>query len=126
MKTTVNIDDTVMVELKREAARQGRTISELVETALRLLLRSQRFPMLRRVRHRAARLARPRGSRPDPTTLRRRRADHFGVATSHGQPIPRRAHGYSHARARDRANLHPEHRFQSLSVPLVIDPLRPS
>jgi Ribbon-helix-helix protein, copG family len=58
MKTTVNIDDTVMVELKREAARQGRTISELVETALRLLLRSQRFPMLRRVRHRAARLAR--------------------------------------------------------------------
>jgi hypothetical protein len=58
MKTTVNIDDTVMVELKREAARQGRTISELVETALRLLLRSQRFPMLRRVRHRAVRLAR--------------------------------------------------------------------
>ena len=49
------------------------------------------------VRHRAARLARPRGSRPDPTTLRRRRADHFGVATSHRQPTPRRAHGYSHA-----------------------------
>jgi len=42
MKTTLNIDDTVMVELKREAARQGRTMSELVETALRLLLRSQR------------------------------------------------------------------------------------
>jgi hypothetical protein len=31
-----------MAELKREAARQGRTMSELVETALRLLLRSQR------------------------------------------------------------------------------------
>jgi hypothetical protein len=44
MKTTLNIDDTVMAELKREAARQGRTISELVETALRLLLRSQRKP----------------------------------------------------------------------------------
>ena len=42
MKTTLNIDDTIMVELKREAARQGRTMSELVETALRLLLRSQR------------------------------------------------------------------------------------
>jgi hypothetical protein len=42
MKTTLNIDDTVMRELKREAARQGRTMSELVETALRLLLRSQR------------------------------------------------------------------------------------
>ncbi|TMJ95477.1 MAG: ribbon-helix-helix protein, CopG family [Alphaproteobacteria bacterium] len=42
MKTTLNIDDTVMAELKREAARQGRTMSELVETALRLLLASQR------------------------------------------------------------------------------------
>jgi hypothetical protein len=37
MKTTLNIDDTVMAELKREAARQGRTMSEPVETALRLL-----------------------------------------------------------------------------------------
>jgi hypothetical protein len=35
MKTTLNIDDTVLAELKREAARQGRTMSELVETALR-------------------------------------------------------------------------------------------
>jgi Ribbon-helix-helix protein, copG family len=42
MKTTLNIDDTVMAELRREAARQGRTMSELVETALRLLLRAQR------------------------------------------------------------------------------------
>ncbi|MGD0334691.1 MAG: DUF6364 family protein [Xanthobacteraceae bacterium] len=42
MKTTLNIDDTVMAELKREAARQGRSMSELVEMALRLLLRSQR------------------------------------------------------------------------------------
>jgi hypothetical protein len=42
MKTTFNIDDTVMIELKREAVRSGRTMSELVETALRLLLRSQR------------------------------------------------------------------------------------
>jgi Arc/MetJ family transcription regulator len=42
MKTTLNIDDAVMSELKHEAARQGRTMSEMVETALRLLLRSQR------------------------------------------------------------------------------------
>ncbi|HEY7363422.1 MAG TPA: ribbon-helix-helix protein, CopG family [Methylomirabilota bacterium] len=42
MKTTLNIDKTVMAQLKREAARQGRTMSELVETALRLLFRSQR------------------------------------------------------------------------------------
>ena len=42
MKTTLNIDDTVMARLKREAARQGRTMSELVETALRLLFQSQK------------------------------------------------------------------------------------
>ncbi len=42
MKTTLNIDDTVMAQLKREAAHQGRTMSELVETALRLLFRSRR------------------------------------------------------------------------------------
>jgi hypothetical protein len=41
-KTTLNIDATVMAQLKREAARQGRTMSELVETALRLLFRSPR------------------------------------------------------------------------------------
>jgi plasmid stability protein len=44
MKTTLNINDTVMAQLKREAARQGRTMSELVETALRNLFRSQKKP----------------------------------------------------------------------------------
>jgi hypothetical protein len=39
MKTTLNIDDTVMRRLKREAARQSRTMSEMVETALRLFLK---------------------------------------------------------------------------------------
>jgi hypothetical protein len=42
MKTTLNIDDKVMADLKREAARQGRTMSELVESAVRLLLRAHR------------------------------------------------------------------------------------
>jgi hypothetical protein len=42
MKTTLNIDETVMAELRREAARQGRTMSELVETALRNLFQSQK------------------------------------------------------------------------------------
>lgn len=42
MKTTLSIDDTVMAQLKREAARQGRTMSELVETALRMLFRPQK------------------------------------------------------------------------------------
>jgi len=44
MKTTLNIADSVMKELKREAARQGRTMSELVEAALRRLLQ-QRDPL---------------------------------------------------------------------------------
>jgi hypothetical protein len=38
MKTTLVIDDTVLQRLRTEAARQNRTISELVEAALRLLL----------------------------------------------------------------------------------------
>lgn len=38
IKTTLNIDDQVMVRLREEAARRGRTMSELVEAALRLLL----------------------------------------------------------------------------------------
>ena len=33
-----------MAQLKREAARQGRTMSELVETALRALFRAQTKP----------------------------------------------------------------------------------
>jgi hypothetical protein len=30
MKTTLNIDETVVAELKRKAAREGRTMAELV------------------------------------------------------------------------------------------------
>jgi hypothetical protein len=41
MKTTLNISDAVMKELKQEAARQGRTMSELVEMALRALLQKR-------------------------------------------------------------------------------------
>lgn len=37
MKTTLNISEVIMTRLKREAARQGRTMSELVEAALRAL-----------------------------------------------------------------------------------------
>jgi hypothetical protein len=42
MKTTLNIDDSVMAQLKREAARQRRTMSEMVETALRMMFQSQK------------------------------------------------------------------------------------
>ena len=42
MKTIFDIDDRLVTELKREAARQGRTMSDLVEAALRLLLLAER------------------------------------------------------------------------------------
>jgi len=42
MKTTLNIDDKIMKRLKEESARQGRTMSELLESALRLMFRSPR------------------------------------------------------------------------------------
>ena len=41
MKTTLEIDEGVMRQLKQRAAREGRTMSELVETALRALLARQ-------------------------------------------------------------------------------------
>jgi hypothetical protein len=44
MKTTLNIDDSVMALLKQEAARRGCTMSELVESALRLLLTAKEGP----------------------------------------------------------------------------------
>ena len=41
VKTTLNIETSVFMRLKREAARQGRTMSELVEMSLRMLLDSR-------------------------------------------------------------------------------------
>ena len=41
MKTTLNIEDSVMRRLKGEAARRRCTMSELVESALRLLLEAK-------------------------------------------------------------------------------------
>jgi hypothetical protein len=41
MKTTLVIDDGVMARLKRESIRSGRTMSEIVETALRRFLQAK-------------------------------------------------------------------------------------
>ena len=38
MKTTLNISDVTMLEVKREAARRRQTMSELVEAALRAIM----------------------------------------------------------------------------------------
>ena len=44
MKTTLNIDDAVMARLREESARTGKTMGELVETALRRMLESEAEP----------------------------------------------------------------------------------
>jgi len=50
-KTTLNIDDTVMARLRQEAALQRKTMSELVEAALRLLFQSgSRKPRAKKLR----------------------------------------------------------------------------
>lgn len=38
MKTTLNISDATMLQVKREAARRRQTMSELVEAALRAIM----------------------------------------------------------------------------------------
>jgi len=45
MKTTLNISDGTMRELKREAARRRQTMSELVEAALRGLVEPAKKPV---------------------------------------------------------------------------------
>jgi len=42
VKTTLKIDDSIMARLKKEAVSRGCTMSDLVESALRLLLQSER------------------------------------------------------------------------------------
>jgi len=42
MKTTLVIDDGVAARLRQEAARTGRTMSDIVETALRQLFKAGR------------------------------------------------------------------------------------
>jgi hypothetical protein len=42
MKTTLNISDAVMQELRVEAAQEQKTLSSLVESALRLLLQTRK------------------------------------------------------------------------------------
>jgi hypothetical protein len=50
MKTTLNIDDTVMARLREEAVRQRKTMSELVEAALRLLFHSAKRSKKKKLR----------------------------------------------------------------------------
>lgn len=42
MRTTINIDTHLLVEVKTQAARSGRTIGEVIEDALRLAMERRR------------------------------------------------------------------------------------
>jgi hypothetical protein len=44
MKTTLILEDALLIRLKNESARQGRSMSALVEEALHLLFRDARAP----------------------------------------------------------------------------------
>jgi hypothetical protein len=44
MKTTLNISDVTMREVKREAARRQQTMSEMVEAALRTIVEPKQQP----------------------------------------------------------------------------------
>jgi hypothetical protein len=44
MKTTLVLEDALLIRLKNESARQGRSMSALVEEALHLLFRDARAP----------------------------------------------------------------------------------
>ncbi|MFQ5690762.1 MAG: type II toxin-antitoxin system VapB family antitoxin [Gemmatimonadota bacterium] len=44
MRTTLNLNDALMRSVKLRAARTGRTITSIVETALRELLRREQSP----------------------------------------------------------------------------------
>ncbi|MGH9814467.1 MAG: hypothetical protein ACRD5F_01490 [Candidatus Acidiferrales bacterium] len=48
MKITMIIDDAVLADLEREAVRQGKTVSELAESAIRLFLLSESKPESKR------------------------------------------------------------------------------
>lgn len=48
MKITLIIDDAVFADLEREAARQGKTVPELAESAIRVFLRSESKPERKR------------------------------------------------------------------------------
>ena len=45
MKTTLNIDEQVMRQVKAEAARRGTTMSEFVEAALRRMLEPEPYEL---------------------------------------------------------------------------------
>ena len=49
MRTTVRLDDSLMEQAKREAARRNQTLTALIEQGLRLLLAQSETPPRRRV-----------------------------------------------------------------------------
>ena len=48
MRTTVRLDDALLEQAKRDAARRGETLTALIEQSLRLVLAGSRPPQRRR------------------------------------------------------------------------------
>jgi plasmid stability protein len=48
MRTTINLDDRLLAQLKRRAAESGTSVSKLVEQAVRLFVRTPRSPTSQR------------------------------------------------------------------------------
>lgn len=44
MRTTITLDDRLLAQLKKRAAESGTSVSQLVEQAIRLLIRTPRAP----------------------------------------------------------------------------------
>ncbi len=49
MRTTVNIDDRLLIEVKTVAARSGRTVSDVIDDALRAAIQRRQAPPTRRL-----------------------------------------------------------------------------
>ncbi len=47
MRTTVNIDDRLLIEVKTVAARSGRTVSDVIDDALRAAIQRRQAPPTR-------------------------------------------------------------------------------
>lgn len=47
MRTTVRLDENLLLQVKREAQKRGKTLTSMIEQGLRLLLAGSRSPQVR-------------------------------------------------------------------------------
>src|SRR5439155_264288 len=108
MKTTLNIDDTVMARLRQEAARQRKTMSELLEA----VAARGRLEFSDGV---ARKYERPHPA-SDCATSRNSRGGRFRNSILKREHLTRRAHSRSNARARNPGDMHARLRFSPVPI----------